>query len=814
MEFNNNYNYNKKANRFQSVSNVFTNKLIQIERSNSNINSSTSKKTAGFEESLNFLTGFQKKMNSFSIEKDTNKLRFSCNNNLPVHQSQEFSMKDIKEKSDVNGNYTNINISIVNPNFSINNIENSNRGTNITNKRVNFNIINNTLVSFKENNNIEVEDKDSKKDNKKTIASIYKDYLENKSNDETFSENFKDETKKNMFKEYLKKKKIIQYEYNTKGIISGFAAYMYPNEEIINKDKICLNININKLSINGENDNKKVVNFNSHSVNFFSLFCGGEKDDNDELPKFLKNNLKDIILNDKDIINNPPTAIKNGFIQSELSFINNYLEEEKNKQKSIDKNIAEQSKPIPTCSLLVLLNIDDIFYIANLGSSVSLLSSNYSQKINFLSKEISSQDVYENNNNEDKRKSINSLFSNMNAIDPDNNLNNLNNKNDKSEISNSQIFFNESNISIINMNNNNNYFINNVNQNLVNSYYFIRIFPGKILYDLTSKNIAISNNNNNNNNNNINNNNASNTNNKTTSSRRGSKNNINSNINRRLSTTFGGLNSFNFKGKNIKLNNYMKDMYKNQKYKMKSNKDKDNLFNSNSKNSISSIPNFKKYRDSFISQNTYDNFFGENKIISSYPDILAFKHQQNYHDFILIGCKKIFEKLSYDKICKGVYETMKKCIRKHRSFEMFLGCVVKDIIKKCISFGITSNISCLFVCFERIKQLYLKQDINAVKNVMVSFYLPLGNKNKFEFYDDFLSADFINVDKANQYNQMFATELENINKKKNHFSTNIINKPEITSKIYESNTKNEDKIKIQKIGYVRPMKKKCCCLFC
>lgn len=61
---------------------------------------------------------------------------------------------------------------------------------------------------------------------------------------------------------------------------------------------------------------------------------------------------------------------------------------------------------------------------------------------------------------------------------------------------------------------------------------------------------------------------------------------------------------------------------------------------------------------------------------------------------------------------------------------------------------------------------------------------------------------------------MFATELENINKKKNHFSTNIINKPEITSKIYESNTKNEDKIKIQKIGYVRPMKKKCCCLFC
>jgi hypothetical protein len=397
----------------------------------------------------------------------------------------------------------------------------------------------------------------------------------------------------------------------------------------------------------------------------------------------------------------------------------------------------------------------------------------------------------------------------MNAMEGDNYLNNLNNKNDKSENNNSQILFNESNISIINNMNNNNYFINNVNQNLVNSYYFIRTFPGKILYDLTSKTITINNTNNNNNNNN---NNANNTNNKTTG-RRGSKNNINSNINRRLSTTFGGLNSFNFRGKNLKMNNYMKDMYKNQKYKIKSNKDKDNLFNSNSKNSLSSIPNLKKYRDSFISQNTYNNFFGENKIISSYPDILTFKHQPNYHDFILIGCKKIFEKLSYDKICKGVYETMKKCIRKHRSFEMFLGCVVKDIIKKCLSFGITSNLSCLFICFERIKQLYLKQDITAVKNVMVSFYLPLGNINKFEFYDDFLSADFIDVDKANQYNNMFTTELENINKKKNHFSTNIINKNEMTSKIYENNSKNEDKLKIQKIGYVRPMKKKCCCLF-
>ena len=322
MESNNNnnntYNYNKSTNRFKSVSNIFTNKLSQFERSNSNINSSTSKKTAGFEESLNYLTNVSKKMNSFSNKKDLNNLRFSAN--IPVHQSQEFSMKDIKDKNDANGNYTNINISIVNPNFSINNYENSNSPSNITNKRLNNKyIINNTLLSFKESNNVFVEDNKtiSKKDCKtKMIASIYKDYIENKSNEETFSENFKEEGKKNMFKEYIKKNKIMQYEYNTKGNIAGISAYMYPNEEKINKDKICLNININKSSSN-EDDNEKEANNNYHLINFFSIFSGGEKDTNVELTNYLKTKFKDIILKDEELITNPQNAIKNSFIKCE-----------------------------------------------------------------------------------------------------------------------------------------------------------------------------------------------------------------------------------------------------------------------------------------------------------------------------------------------------------------------------------------------------------------------------------------------------------------------------------------------------------------
>ena len=802
------YNYNKTTNRFKSVSNIFTNKLSQIERSNSNINSSTSKKTAGFEESLNYLTNVTKKMNSFSNKKDVNNFnnfKFSQNTNIPVHQSQELSMQDIKDKNDVNGNYTNINISIVNPNFSINNIDNSNSASNLTNKRLNVNIINNTLLSFKESNNIVVEEnKPISKNDCKTnmIASIYKDYIENKSNEETFSENFKDETKKNMLKEFLKKNKIMQYEYNTKSNIAGISAYMYPNEENISKDKICLNININKLIMNKDENNEKEVNCNCHTINFFSLYSGGEKDNDDELPKYLKNKLKDIILKDNELISNPQNAIMNSLIKCELDYIKKFLEEKINKQKNSEQNnINNQNIQIPSVSILILLNIDDVFYIGNIGSIVSIISSNYSKKINSITKENIYKEINDitNNNNFGERKSINSLF-NYNYLNDD-----FNNMNELNDFNNSQSIINISNNNI-NINNFNNNF-KNINNNFLN-FSFIRTFPGKALYDFLSIN------NNNDNNNNIIVNNNTNNNNKNISNKRGSK----IKVNRRLSTTFGNLNNFNFdkmKNKNIKVNNFIKDNLKNTKYKtFNSLKEKDNLFNLGPIFSFGNGTNFNKfYRTSFMSQNTYNDIFPENKLISSYPDIASFKYQSNFHDFILIGCKIIFEVISYDKICKGIYETMKKCIKKHRSFEMFLGCVVKDIIKKCISLGVTSNISCLFICFEPIKQLYIKQDINSVKNILVSYYLTLTNKKKLEIYDDFLTFDYINLDKANDYNNIFSKEIEKVekvNKQKKNFSTNIINTSEIKREINDNSIiKKEEVVNKKK---VKNMKKKCCCL--
>ena len=155
---------------------------------------------------------------------------------------------------------------------------------------------------------------------------------------------------------------------------------------------------------------------------------------------------------------------------------------------------------------------------------------------------------------------------------------------------------------------------------------------------------------------------------------------------------------------------------------------------------------------------------------------------------------------------------MKKCLRKSRSFEIFLGCVVKDIIKKSISLGIITSISCIFICFESIKNLYLKNDINAIENELVSFYLTSNHKKKFELYDNLLNADLINMDKAYNYEKKIKTEIYRINKKKSVLSAININEGKkilYNNFVNDTNKSITNNIKLEEKEVKK--KKKCCC---
>ena len=731
MEFNNKINNNK--NRSNSLASNFLN---ITEKRDSKQLSSFSKKTPAFNGRNDIFRLTSKSMpTNKSIHNEMLKCKNLSNTNQ-LNKSQEISMQDIKDKNDVNVNCTNINISIVNPNFSINNFEPRHSSSNINNNKINVNIFNNSLLSFNDNNDKIENDKDLKqmnleKDKAQILTSIYKDYIENKSQDESFSFNFGDDSLKSKFKSYLNKNKIVQYEYKTKGIISGFSAYMYQNEESINKDKICLNINVDKSNLNINEQDENDINISSHIINFFGLFSGGKNDKNDELPKILKNKLNKMILNNNDIINCPESAIKKSLFNLELEYINYFMEEKIDESKNFFTVQNENINKIPFCSIMVLLNIDDIFYIGNIGKIITILSSNYSQSINYLAKEHIFQnqildDGYEKNNNNNEINNIVDLSNNMMT--------------DKS-------------------------YSSLLSQNIYNQIFpklnITRAFPGNALYRIIERkynligmnNILIS------------------------------HREIYDKYKRRASATIINLINVlnNQKSKKDVLNNSNIK----ESYLLKNN----NLFNIiNNQNQNESLP--------------------EKKMISSFPDVLSYRYQKN-HDFILICSKVIIDNINYEKLCKGVYETMKKCIRKKRSFEIFLGCVVKDIIKMSISIGVTSNISCIFICFESIKNLYLKHDINSIENEIVSFYLTSNHKKRFELYENLLNIDLIDIDKACKYENKLKSEYNKLTKRKKivlsainissdknkKFYNNFINGKNITKdmNINSENKKNKKK---------------------
>ena len=672
MEFNNKINNNK--NRSNSLASNFLN---ITEKRDSKQLSSISKKTPAFNGRNDIFRLTSKSMpTNKSIHNEMLKCKNLSNTNQ-LNKSQEISMQDIKDKNDVNVNCTNINISIVNPNFSINNFEQRHSSSNINNNKINVNIFNNSLLSFNDNNDKIENDKDLKqmnleKDKAQILTSIYKDYIENKSQDESFSFNFGDDSLKSKFKSYLNKNKIVQYEYKTKGIISGFSAYMYQNEESINKDKICLNINVDKSNLNINEQDENDINISSHIINFFGLFSGGKDDKNDELPKILKNKLNKMILNNNDIINCPESAIKKSLFNLELEYINYFMEEKIDESKNFFTVQNENINKIPFCSIMVLLNIDDIFYIGNIGKIITILSSNYSQSINYLAKEhIFQNQILEDNYEKNNINEIN------NIVDLSNNM-----MTDKS-------------------------YSSLLSQNIYNQIFpklnITRAFPGNALYRIIER-------------------------------------------------------KYNLIGMNNILISH-REIY--DKYKRRSSATIINLINVlNNQKSKKDILNNSNIKESYLLKN--NNLFNiinnqnqneslpEKKMISSFPDVLSYRYQKN-HDFILICSKVIIDNINYEKLCKGVYETMKKCIRKKRSFEIFLGCVVKDIIKMSISIGVTSNISCIFICFESIKNLYLKHDINSLENEIVSFYLTSNHKKRFELYENLLNIDLIDIDKACKY---------------------------------------------------------------
>ena len=221
------------------------------------------------------------------------------------------------------------------------------------------------------------------------------------------------------------------------GIIKAYAANTH--EGLIrnyNEDRVSIIINMNKP----KNYNIEIKG-KWPKVSFFAIYDGhGGKN----CAEYLRDNLHKYICNDINFPNNISEAIKNGFLQAENDFLNNYA------LNSYNNNVNDRSG---SCAVIVLI-VNNKAYIANVGDSRCIMSTNNGKNL----REI--------------------------TID-----HKPNEKNEKNRIikNGGKVYQSQTQINNINNNSNN----NNYNQILIGPY---RVFPGRLsvsrtIGDIEAKNI-------------------------------------------------------------------------------------------------------------------------------------------------------------------------------------------------------------------------------------------------------------------------------------------------------------------------------------
>ena len=208
-------------------------------------------------------------------------------------------------------------------------------------------------------------------------------------------------------------------------------------------------------------------------------------------------------------------------------------------------------------------------------------------------------------------------------------------------------------------------------------------------------------------------------------------------------------------------------------------------------NKINSYNSFNKFsNNNFINgisatrsfgniENKFPKYGGKLYAISSVPDIFSFEWNNDI-DFIILGSKYIFKALSNKDLCVTVYESMLECIKRKKNYDIFLKKIVINIMEKCVLKGIKGNISCVFLCNDRIKKLFELKKQKIIRNIITT--LSLSNQNYECLYDNFIERKLyifknknnINYNNNNNNNN----ENNNFNKNESHQNINNSNKNE------------------------------------
>jgi hypothetical protein len=125
-------------------------------------------------------------------------------------------------------------------------------------------------------------------------------------------------------------------------------------------------------------------------------------------------------------------------------------------------------------------------------------------------------------------------------------------------------------------------------------------------------------------------------------------------------------------------------------------------------------------------------FGGIPGVICSVPDIFSFNIESD-HDFIIIGSDGLFDRLTNKTITLIVLETVKHCILNNINFSKMLELIITTLIKEAITKDSRDNISCVFLCFENLYNLFANRKTQKIETCIERLkYSELDYENLYD----------------------------------------------------------------------------------
>lgn len=124
-----------------------------------------------------------------------------------------------------------------------------------------------------------------------------------------------------------------------------------------------------------------------------------------------------------------------------------------------------------------------------------------------------------------------------------------------------------------------------------------------------------------------------------------------------------------------------------------------------------------------------EEFGGIPKMISSIPDIIKIKYNENI-DYIILISSGIIEYLNNIDIAIIIYEIIKEGVLKDYSFEKTIEIINQNLIYTAIERGSKKNLSFIFICMNNLYKIFKEKKINIINQILSRLKISINDNDE------------------------------------------------------------------------------------